>query len=427
LGEYIETRNCALGERQRFIIFSDLESLLNMTGLQDRLDTAFGGLGDLSTGNSNPPWRPAQHNIFRSGPEVDDYAEDEYNERLRREVVSGMAMDLAEEDHPNEDGFMPSTAFCRQLDEEDDLDGVDTTAASLFSNEYRPAPGTEVLELNTYDSGMHSIECRTPMDEDEEEEDRSNNDEQHQPSPRKSRLVFLSSRGPSKSNLRTSSSRQTTLKKRVSFTGIPDPPVPWVPPHKRENFISTSQESTIPPSPAKISAASADTISFTNEVPDHVINPHKYTRYEFDEPVLVGGGTGQLRSSEHDQQPQEQRHGVVAIEIAQPSSLTLENVVEKEGERWQGDVGAGIEFRRRVVENSNGGGGSGSCRATLEQQQQQTPTVRPTFRDFEQEDALEEVEDASVAVATGVTAGGASMKKQYRRTTTAPRHSSSTS
>jgi len=397
-----------------------------MAGLQARLDTAFGGLGDLSTYNCNPPWRPAQQNIFRSGPEVDEYAEDEYNERLRREVVSGMAME--EEDRPNDDGFMPSAAFCRQIDEEDELDGVDTTAASLFSHEYRPAPGTEVLELNFYNQRMNSLEGRMPMEEEkeeeEEEEDRSNNDEQHQPrsshhpQAQKPRLVALSSRGPSKSNLRTSSPRQTTLKKRVSFTGIPDPPAPWVPPHKRKNFVSKFQKTTLSPSPSKVSAASADTISFKDKVPDHVVNPHKYTRYEFDEPVLVGGGVGRLNSPEHNQRPQEQR--AIATGEVHRSSLRLENRVEVEEvaeERWQGAVGAGIEFRRQVVENSTGGGGE-SCSIAAEQQQQQQqpqrPTVKPAFRDFEEEDA-EELEDASAAAS--IATRGAKVKKQYRRTT----------
>ncbi|KAG7673409.1 hypothetical protein Ndes2526B_g03145 [Nannochloris sp. 'desiccata'] len=392
-----------------------------MSGLQARLDTAFGGLGDLSSGNANPPWRPAQQNIFRSGPGVDEYAEDEYSERLRREVVSGMAMDLGEEDRPNDDGFMPSTAFCRQLDEEDELDGVDTTAVSLFSNEYRPAPGTEVLEHNTYDQRMYSFEGRTLMEEEneQEEEDRSNNDQQHQPSPQKPRLLALSSRGPSKSNLRTSkSSRQISIKKRVSFTGIPDLPAPWVPPHKRGNFVSNFQGTTLPPSPAtsppKVFAAPAGCISLRNNVPDHVANPHKYTRYEFDEPVLVGGGVGQLKSTAENQQLQQQ--GAASTGVAPPSSLSLENHVEvqdvAEEERWQGAVGAGIEFRRRVERGS-----SVSAWATSkQQQQQQPPTVKATFSEYEQEDA-QELEDASAAVAIG----GTKVKKQYRKTTKAVR------
>ena len=37
-----------------------------------------------------------------------------------------------------------------------------------------------------------------------------------------------------------------------------------------------------------------------SRVPDHVRNPHKYTVYQFDEPVTVGGGDRAAAVSGHD-------------------------------------------------------------------------------------------------------------------------------
>ena len=373
-----------------------------MAGLQARLDTAFGALGDSS--DIATPWRPAQQNIFRSGPGNDNASsDDEYTERLRREVVSGMAMDLGDEeflDAPNEEGLMPSAAFCRQVDQEEELDGVDT-AAAFSPEEYRPAPGTEVLEGNIYDQRMYSLQGGSPMEEEEDHQERSNNyNEQQQqqqlPSPQKPRLVALSSRGPSKSNLRTSSTRQTTMKKRVSFTGIAEPPVPWVPPHKRGNFVSKFKQgcTTLPPSPAgsppKFPATSAESaaavaVSLNNKVPDYVANPERYTRYELETPLVVGGGVGQL-SEENDQAPAVQDVLTFA---------TAANVDIVEEERWQGTVGGGIEFRPRV------GSTSSSCTAkvdrsakitSLKQHQKQVPSIKASFTDFDDD---EELEDAS--------------------------------
>jgi hypothetical protein len=382
-----------------------------MAGLQARLDTAFGGLGDLSP--DNPPWMPSLQTVFRSGPEVDHLEADqdgEYREQLRREVVSGMAMDLADEDRPGEDGVMASKNFCRQLDEEEEFDGVDTTAA-LFSNEYRPAPGTEVLEHNIYDQRIaySSLEGRIPMEEEEEEEDRNNNDQQLS-HPQKPRLITLSSRGPSKSNLRTPSSRQTTMKKRVSFTGVPEPPVPWVPPHKRGNYISKFQQGTLPPSPSgsppkifgRASGIAVSTRNNNNIVPDHVVNPQNYTRYEFDEPILVGGGIAQLTPAEKEQR------------VASTHHPMEDHVDEVEEERWQGAVGAGIEFRRRAVATGKSDGDHGS-KETLERQQQLLPpsVVKATFNDDEQDQELED--------AVPIAISGTRIKKQYRRTEPASR------
>ena len=156
--------------------------------------------------------------------------------------------------------------------------------------------------------------------------------------------------------------------------------------------------STSPPKIFGIAAATSNnnnTTSLRNNnntsVPDHVANPHKYTRYQFDEPVLVGGGISQLTSAEEQQQVVELQHSV-------------EEGVEEE--RWQGAVGGGIEFRRK-----SGTGGGGTTRVSSSEQQQRPP-VKATFEDdFDQD---QELYDASPRD----TSAAPVSKRQYRKATT---------
>jgi hypothetical protein len=47
-------------------------------------------------------------------------------------VGAGLAMDLAAEDEPDAEGFMPSTAFCRALDREEEYNDVDEIATGTY-------------------------------------------------------------------------------------------------------------------------------------------------------------------------------------------------------------------------------------------------------------------------------------------------------
>lgn len=56
-------------------------------------------------------------------------------------------MDLATEDEPDAEGFMPSTAFCRALDREEEYNDVDELATGTYKGrpaDARPPRGTEV-------------------------------------------------------------------------------------------------------------------------------------------------------------------------------------------------------------------------------------------------------------------------------------------
>ena len=71
-----------------------------MATLQDRLQKAFGALGE---GQEAPAWRPASTTVFRAGGRAEDAgnsSEEEYEERQRREAVPGAHASRCSGPHP---------------------------------------------------------------------------------------------------------------------------------------------------------------------------------------------------------------------------------------------------------------------------------------------------------------------------------------
>ena len=310
-----------------------------MSGLQARLDTVF---GDLNRGNvSTPPWRPVQEHVFKLGSDLDlemsSDGDEEYRERTRREVILGT--ELANEDAPDEEGFMPSTAFCSQLDREQDSDLADAIAMSPMED-VRPDRHTEVLNNNVYEHQLAFLD---------EEISRMEEDVGPVSHPLGRHAIAAS---PSfKSNLRKSPRSEGALKKRVSFTGIPDPPTAWVPPHKRADFVSKFGNNFMPPT-----GPAPESLKGVRLVPDHVVNPKRYTRYTLEHPIVIGGGLAQLRevddANEGELELVGQEDIVLATATTSPGFLEraengngVAEQPQEEVERWQGAVGGGIDSR----------------------------------------------------------------------------------
>ena len=73
------------------------------------------------------------------------------------------------------------------------------------------------------------------------------------------------------------------------------------------------------------------------ELPLHVRHPENYRMYVLDNPITVGGGLAQLGPEGRLQAPMEAAEG------------GPEDAGAAEAPRWQGEVGAGIQFRPRAA------------------------------------------------------------------------------
>ena len=165
-------------------------------------------------------WMPNLVPVYRN-EHIEASSDDEVEERRRR---MGLSTSVYQDDELEFDasvGVRPSLAFCSQVDKEDESDLVDI-ASLQFDDKAGNSP---CLQRST---------------------------------------------SPLPSALKKKGSGQDSVgKKRVSFTGLPEPPKRYVPPHKRN----------------------CDTaVAVNDNVPDHVKNPGRYTKYEFDEPVCIVGG-----------------------------------------------------------------------------------------------------------------------------------------
>ena len=104
-----------------------------------------------------------------------------------------------------------------------------------------------------------------------------------------------------------------------------------------------------------------------SHVPDHVKNPAKYTCYVLDEPLVVGGGVGQLA---RDGQNQRQDLPPAAAAGGAADADTQEQ--QEEPERWEGPVGAAgsVQFKPREQRAGGAAGTSGKqhCRAAASEE-----------------------------------------------------------
>jgi hypothetical protein len=200
-----------------------------------------GQLGDRKSGSQGEHaltaeshlWLPSLNPVYRQGSNMEESSSDDEMAERQRRAVPVVGSQEADFDNVHDDDFeydetvgsQPSMEFCSQLDKEDESDMID----------------------------MYSLQF-------DDTKDASCSRSVSVPSDKKALPPALKKPALERKN------RLQKRHKRVSFTGIPEPPKPYVPPHKR----ASKQPN--------------------NTVPDFVKNPQAYTHYEFDEPVVVGGG-----------------------------------------------------------------------------------------------------------------------------------------
>lgn len=217
-----------------------------MEDFERRTRASFDSLGVTGSDRegAEKQWMPTSSPIYRNGHR-DVSSDDEEEERRRRTSAGGVHMDLGDDEFDTAIGVRPSIAFSSQIDREEESDIMD-----IQSLQFDDAEGVSPVVPR---AGGH------------EEEWRQSSGEKR---PVRSALKKKDSSGEDVSRMG---------KKKVSFTGIPEPKKPYVPPHKR--------------------AAARESDDVGTTVPDYVKNPDRYTMYEFDEPVIVGGGVQQFETT----------------------------------------------------------------------------------------------------------------------------------
>lgn len=223
--------------------FGGLGVLPSPTHLEDPMETE--PKGNL-TGEQHF-WMPSMDPVYRDSDYIEDSSSGDELEEMRRRAVPTMetretgprdpqsSFSLGEDDFEYDQavGARPSIEFCSQLDKEDERDLIDIRS----------------LQFDDRDGASPHIHHQGLLDG-------------------KKRIP---SKGLPSALKKESAGAHDTLNKRnkrVSFTGLPEIPKPYLPPHKR-SLCAAGQ---------------------SRDVPDYVKNPSGYTHYEFDEPVIVGSG-----------------------------------------------------------------------------------------------------------------------------------------
>jgi hypothetical protein len=269
-----------------------------MGDLQSRLDATFGAL----TSNSAPaaaaePWRVGTRHVFMSGgAEVDAESSEEEEAPLGAELAADLTP--ARGGAAAARGAAPlaafSRSFCRAVDLEAEEEDADELAAR--ADEPMPSRETEVGAEDDAAAEAAAGAAAAPMDVDNG--------------------AGAAPAAPARASpLRPALSRGAAGRgaKRVSFN-VPDEPEPWQPPHRRAGFVPGAA------------------------VPDHVAHPERYTRYEIEGGIVVGGGVEQLGA--------EAALDVVAAAAAAHAADAAGAAAAAE-ERFRGATGGGIEFRPR--------------------------------------------------------------------------------
>lgn len=188
--------------------------------------------------------------------------------------LQGLAMDLATEDEPDEEGFRPSTAFCRALDREEEYTDVDELATGTYRSgrEALPPRSMEVLEDNVWEQriaqrdalrhgggegagagerpgqpaamdtdaapaeGAAAAEqpCTQQAQQGEQEEGRARSESQEAENGSQRSSEGGEAAGGQRPALASGARPKGAASKRVRFLGVPEP---WVPPHRREGFV----------------------------------------------------------------------------------------------------------------------------------------------------------------------------------------------
>ncbi|CAL8471507.1 g11049 [Coccomyxa elongata] len=387
-------------------------------GFHNRAAAVFGSLEGSVGGTVSsdlPSWSLSQDHIFRSG-KANDYSSEEEEEakeieRRQREFLPGSMQEL-EGDENEDEVFRPSAAFCKALDKEQEYDDSDAMAMGerLGDPDARPAGTTEVLEENVYEqrSRLHDAEARLASEQGiaaMQVEGRSEGLlEQGMPEVAASNGSFSTpeieeaavrkaalppnARGQGESDvtdergaLDTSAvpevqdeDEKRRAKKKVRFQE------PWVPPHRRDDENGSKLRST--PSDSQRLIRPRQLPRNRSYVPDHVKNPHRYTCYTLDEPILVGGGD-QGRTAADGGQAEMERAARAAMSAAR-SVLELEQpAAAKELPAF----GSGIEFRPQSKRSKDA-----PVRSAGADQSNKSGTVAVQL--MEQEEVVEDMQEA---------------------------------
>jgi hypothetical protein len=329
-------------------------------GLQARLHAVFGGLLPPAAAPA-APWQPSPQQIFRGGGAADEAGGSSEEEDGAAAAGRDPAdMDLVgEEDVPDADGLLGSAAFCRQVDREVELEAEDVLAVR-YGDDGRPPPGTELPpdEEDAYDqcafrmtqalalppSGSEAGDATAMAVEAAAVVQAAAASPRAAPrgsglgSPRAlPKPVLIKKRSDEGRGRKFAGG-----KKRVSFTGIPDLTEPWLPPHRRAGAVADAGA-------GGDAAPSAECVgpAASRPVADYLAHPQNYTRYELEEPLIVGGGVGQLAGEDGGGDMESaalEAQAAARAQRAQPA----QDGGEAEPPRWQGAVGGGIEFRPRA-------------------------------------------------------------------------------
>lgn len=245
-----------------------------------------------------------------------EFSEDEEAEKRVRVVGGGLAKTgdgggdsdderRAESDplglsrEARERGFLPSDAYCRQLDQEEEFDAIDAIADPGEAERRRRSGGGAVEE------GGAPSTAEAP--------------------------TAAAAASALAAAVEASSAAAAT--KRVRFEGVA---APWVPPHRRPGWrggigaaagagtatIITREGEEGGTAAARTAAAAGTTIATTDvPVPDYVLHPERYTCYPLGEPVTIGG-VGVDDGIDGDEMEAAAREAAAAAAAARRASMT---------------------------------------------------------------------------------------------------------
>jgi hypothetical protein len=327
----------------------------------------------------------------------------------------------------------PSTAFCRQLDAEEEYNDVDEVATGMmarwaggdalpprttqashaagltacipsswvqaFLETNSPYSAAQVLDDNVYERRVQQHTAAQPP-EGASHGQQDSGMEVDAPTPEQSAAAPSPSAAIKAGSERWRSSlagsgggggggRGPQERRRVRFEGVAEPHV-----------APASCPGGVPPPRPRGSSLS--------RVPDHVQHPEKYTCYVLDEPLVVGGGVGQLAAGSQ----RNQRNA--------PPRAADEQEEEEEEARWQGPPGA-VQFvsRQQRAGGAAPGGATASAPAAGAPAVARTSAAQQHAIVFLEEEHAGESAAMEDTPASGSAQAPGKRKRQYRRTSRA--------
>ncbi|CAK0785228.1 hypothetical protein CVIRNUC_008434 [Coccomyxa viridis] len=370
-------------------------NLRSTHGFSQRADEIFGALRGSSLEDASDskisPWIVSQETVVRSGHEDFSSDEDEDAREIdrRQKEILPESMEALEGGVDGGEAFLPSAAFCRALDNEQEYDSIDAIAMAGDHTEALPglASTTEVLEDNIYEersrrwlqpdraeqtapspSAACQQETASKAVPGAAEEKRGacdgtveSMDTDQEPAPQSMAsgsyidrdigvklppaLKAAKSEGaasePPQAPL-SDEDEQRRSKKKVRF--LMDEK--WVPPHRRSSDWGDHHRGSAGASEGSAAGTAAGSAPQRQRrpssfVPDHVKNPERYTCYDLGESITVGGGD--QGSSADGGRGEMERAARQAMSAA--SQPPIEPAPAEEETRQLPAFGSGLEFR----------------------------------------------------------------------------------